>query len=193
MPRFVKMSVPGQTVATVVRPNIGLTGNHQSSLLEMPVIHQSVVARFEAKLLRLPIAGCWLWTASTFENGYGMLIVNKKSCTTHRLAWKIFKGEIPNGMCVLHKCDVRCCVNPDHLFLGTYADNNKDCKAKGRHTKGSMMGTAKLTEEQVASIRSSRNTQKQLAAQYGVSQSLISLILVGKIWKHVTLPPQRLF
>jgi hypothetical protein len=141
--------------------------------------------RFENSILRDPNSGCWLWTGGTFINGYGYLVVNGKTRSTHRMAWEIYVGDIPDDMCVLHKCDVRCCVNPKHLFLGTRADNNRDCKDKGRHTKGSMSSRAKLTEEQVVVIRASDKTQKQLAAQYRVSQSLISLILIGRIWKHV--------
>ena len=76
---------------------------------------------------------CWLWQGSIVGNGYGNIYVNnKKNDRTHRVAWKIFHGEIPKGMHVLHHCDVRHCVNPDHLFLGNHRINFLDMRSKGR-------------------------------------------------------------
>jgi hypothetical protein len=77
--------------------------------------------------------GCWLWMAST-KNGYGQLYAQGKSSQyAHRVSWKEHKGQIPKGLQVLHKCDVRRCINPEHLFLGTQADNIHDMVKKGRH------------------------------------------------------------
>ena len=76
---------------------------------------------------------CWLWTASKNNSGYGEFNLNKKMVKAHRVSWLLTFGEIPEGMCCLHKCDVRECVNPEHLFLGSNADNMADKKAKGRH------------------------------------------------------------
>ncbi len=79
---------------------------------------------------------CWLWTGSKVGIGYGKTHYEGKYWRAHRLSWKFTFGEIPDGLCVLHKCDNPACVRPDHLFLGTFDDNNKDMAKKGRSVKG---------------------------------------------------------
>jgi hypothetical protein len=88
-------------------------------------------------------------------------------------------------MVVCHKCDVRSCVNPDHLFLGTSQDNYADAAAKGRNTRGTKHGCARLTEEQVIAIRASSETQVDIARRYGVRQAHVSRILLRQSWKHI--------
>lgn len=78
--------------------------------------------------------GCWLWKAGSRGNGYGAFKLHHKTIDAHRISWMLHYGDIPNGMFVCHKCDVRQCVNPDHLFLGTNSDNMKDCYRKNRMT-----------------------------------------------------------
>jgi len=75
---------------------------------------------------------CWVWTLRKDKQGYGRVNVNYKTEQAHRVSWVAFRGEIPAGMCVLHKCDNPSCVNPDHLFLGTRKDNCHDMIIKGR-------------------------------------------------------------
>jgi len=78
------------------------------------------------------MSGCWLWPASTTPNGYGQFGPIGSHRLAHRFSWEIYKGKIPDGMCVCHHCDVTSCVNPDHLFLGTYSDNMRDMVKKKR-------------------------------------------------------------
>ena len=85
--------------------------------------------RFENKYIPEPNSGCWLWVAGRMSNGYGGVMGNG----AHRTSWELYRGAIPEGLSVLHKCDVKICVNPDHLFLGTQADNLADMRGKNRH------------------------------------------------------------
>lgn len=201
---------------------------------------------------------CWLWTAAKSSTGYGQIWFKKTRIKTHRTAWLIVKGGILNGICVCHRCDNPACVNPDHLFLGSHADNMHDMAAKGRHgsqtkperrargdrhgsrlhperlargdnhysrlhpsqlargdrhgshthpekwargdksgsrlhperrPRGEANGSAKLTDTKVIDIRAKHAaggfSQRQLAAQFNVSRTLVRLIINKKIWQHI--------
>ena len=135
-------------------------------------------------------SGCWLWEYRFNAGGYGVLGHGGGEVLAHRASWIKYRGPIPDGMDVLHACDVRPCINPDHLFLGTDADNVADMDAKGRRyvLRGEEQGAAILTEEQVSDIRSrpkGYGTGVRLAREFGVSPSLISLVRLGKAWSHV--------
>ena len=103
----------------------------------------------------------------------------------HRYMYEKHIGKIPKGMCVCHKCDNPACNNPDHLFLGTWADNNKDMANKERQAKGNRINTAVLTEDQVKEIYLASGSQRTLAKIYGVSQTAIHYIKCRKSWKHL--------
>jgi hypothetical protein len=151
---------------------------------------QDEIAReFVERAVPVPESGCWLWSGNTTRHGYGVLAGKYM----HRYAYRVAHGAIPEGAHVLHKCDVPCCVNPDHIFLGSQADNNADKVAKGRAKGGSMKGDAhpmhKLTAEEVAEIRSEyasmeHKNQSALARKYGVSQGQIWSILNNRNWRH---------
>ena len=134
--------------------------------------------------------GCWLWTGSKNRKGYGVIGEGGegRDLIAPRVIWEWTNGPIPPGMMVCHHCDVPACVNPDHLFLGTPADNMLDKVAKGRQRKGETVPGAKLTEAGVREIRRRRTAgepQKAIAADYGVSQSVVSNIMSRRTWKHI--------
>lgn len=128
---------------------------------------------------------CWNWEGYRQPDGYGMIRNGKNMQLTHRVSFEISNGEIPKGLYVLHHCDNPACVNPKHLFLGTQQDNVDDCRKKGRLAVGERRAKGKLTAANVKEIRSSTASQRILAKQYGVHNSIISLVVNRKSWKHV--------
>ena len=134
--------------------------------------------------------GCVEWGGSIQSDGYGTATFRSKFWLAHRLAWTLTNGPIPVGMCVCHKCDNPRCCNPNHLFLGSHSDNMADMRRKGRrkgvNTK-ERNGRARLSEEQVAMIRSlykrGEVRQVDLAARFSISQCMISAIVRGVNWK----------
>lgn len=133
--------------------------------------------------------GCWIWQQNVDMNGYGEVTLHSKKMNAQRASWIIHKGEIPNGLHVLHTCDVRSCVNPAHLFLGDQNCNMQDMYAKGRRiaARGEDVGGAKLTYENVRAIKEllSNTTlaHKSIGEMFDVSRSSISLISRGKTWR----------
>jgi hypothetical protein len=107
-----------------------------------------------------------------------------KAVYAHRAAWEMVNGSI-GDLYVLHRCDNRKCVNPEHLFLGTFDENMADMVRKDRQALGTRNGHAKLTDDQVRGIRAATGRQKAIAAEFGVTQSLISMIRSGRIWQHI--------
>lgn len=155
-----------------------------------PVYSARTVARFWAKVNKTDT--CWLWTASTIPGGYGQFRAGSPApYRAHRFSYEIHVGQIPQGLHVCHTCDTPACVNPDHLFVGTPADNMRDRNAKGRHVpmRGIANGEAKLTDDQVREIRrlyaSGNYTQKALTKQFGVKIPQISRICRRVLWKHI--------
>lgn len=141
-----------------------------------------VTERFQSRFRINDQTGCWDWTATKDPCGYGR-ITGDGGPLAHRLSYKLHRGPIPDGLHVLHRCDNPGCVNPEHLFLGTHADNMADKTAKGRQGL-----RAKLTKAEVVAIRTSIGVpQQKLGKQYGVSKTLISYIRAGKLWTHVNI------
>lgn len=152
--------------------------------------------RFFAKVEKTP-GGCWLWTASIRPNGYGQLLWRgRPGRKAHRVSYEIHRGPIPSGMCVLHTCDVRACVNPDHLWLGTKADNNNDRAAKGRSVRmvGETSGRAVLTDAAVIDMRRRAAAGGNISAmsrEYGVNTKTAWNAVHGVTWKHINEPKER--
>lgn len=149
---------------------------------------------------------CWLWTGATNKPGYGKF--HNGSCVemAHRYSWTLANGPIPAGLWVLHRCDVPACVHPEHLFLGTCQDNAKDCYHKGRSAlskynspenvadriirTGYAGKPRKLTPTLVRKIRhryfTKGESQPKIADSLGINQTMVSAIVTGKTWKHVS-------
>jgi hypothetical protein len=143
--------------------------------------------KLEERAIPEPNSGCLLWLLSCNRKGYGQMRHDGKNRRAHRLSWKATKGPIPDGMIVCHKCDVRACINPAHLFLGTDADNAADRDAKGRRLgpAGETNGFAKLTEADVRAIRSDSRSQSAIADAYGIRQGHVSRIKLRTVWTHL--------
>lgn len=146
-------------------------------------------------------SGCWEWTGSK-RNGYGRMMIGsrtdgtRKSVSTHRISYELTHGEIPIGMEVCHKCDNPCCVNPNHLFLGTRQDNIDDRERKGRNIvlTGEEQPRSKLTKRVVKDARWERaykgTSFQKLADKYGVSKKTMMRAVNGDTWKCVPYMPE---
>lgn len=154
----------------------------------MRVQDLTLIERLEVHIFYAP-DGCHYWT-SRDRKGYGSLSIKHKDVYAHRLSYTVHKGEIPNGMHVLHTCDNPLCVNPDHLFLGTNNDNIADKVRKGRCVVGENHKRSKLTQANVIQIRAlCKNTNVSridIAAMFGVCYDTVYRIMKNQIWKHVT-------
>lgn len=137
--------------------------------------------QFDECYIPVTESGCWLWLGGTDGDGYGVASGNVKA---HRLSYAKHHGEVPAGMCVCHSCDVRPCVNPAHLFLGTNGENTADRNRKARQARG-ISNNAKLTEIQVLEIRASLDLCEVLANKYGVSAGHVWQIKARMVWKHL--------
>ena len=128
--------------------------------------------------------GCWPWGGPLDKDGYGIIGSHRGRCKAHRLSWEIANGYTPEGVCVLHHCDNPGCVRPDHLFLGSPADNVRDRTKKGRTARHETHGRAKLTAVNVAEIRRCRGlvTQQALADRFGVAQTIVSRVQLQQLW-----------
>lgn len=164
-------------------------------------MNPSTVKRFWLKVKKSE--NCWEWTASKRHKGYGAFVWCSNGEViqgrAHRFSWILHHGAIPDGLCVLHKCDNPRCVRPNHLFLGTKADNNRDMKKKGRNVPGGTYGkdgyqrgenhhAAKLNETQVRAMRNDRlvgMSYNDISKKYGIAIGATYRICKGSAWKHV--------
>ncbi len=155
------------------------------------VANKARAKSFEDSYIPEPNSGCWLWIGPTDNNGYGLYCCDGRR-GAHRESWTRAFGH-PGKLHVLHKCDNPPCVNPDHLFLGTQLDNNRDMYLKGRVPKGERAGRAKLTEAQVIEIRNGYNNLSlaKIGKLFGVTAATIDDLRRGRSWKHLLEPPFR--
>lgn len=141
--------------------------------------------RFWSRVEKTP--ECWTWTRACYRNGYGAFSIGGRNRLAHRVAWFLTYGEWPDRM-VLHSCDNRRCVRPDHLFLGTAKDNTRDMMQKGRGLALGRFPNAKLTEADVVRIKELRGrgqSQGSVARAFGVNAATVREITKGESWVHV--------
>ena len=149
---------------------------------------RDIVEAFWAKVDKT--SDCWLWTGGKGSFGHGLFTMGSKGRTigAHRFSYEQTYGSIPDGIAVCHRCDTPACVRPDHLFLGTRADNSADRDTKDRQAKGQSIGNARLTEDDIRAIRAAPGGWgkiKPLAKQYGVNPRTITSIRHRRLWKHI--------
>lgn len=145
-------------------------------------VKRPISERFFAKVA-VRESGCHEWTGCLMPNGYGQLHKDGKTAYAHRVAYELAYG--PTDLFVLHKCDNRKCVNPAHLFAGSFDENMQDMVDKNRQAHGDRSGRRKLSSDQVRAIRSEVGLHREIAAKYGVTPSLVSMIRSGRIWRYV--------
>ena len=139
---------------------------------------------------------CWEWIGHRKDTGYGRYPVRRvgskwTSIGAHRVAWFLSFGDIPDGVCVLHKCDNPPCVRPEHLFLGSMADNVSDCMQKRRHVshRGEKHGMSKLTATQaleIVKLRRNGSLLEDIGRRFGITGAAVRSIVTGRTWAHVT-------
>jgi hypothetical protein len=152
----------------------------------IPKLTPKQIEYFWSKVDRHGPKDCWEWQRGRGSSKYGMIWFSPSGMfLVHRIAYALGNGCTPGQLLVCHRCDNTRCCNPAHLFLGTCADNMADMRAKGRGAVGEANSRAKLTASIVQAILDSDELQRTLADRYGIAQTTVSQIRLGKTWKHV--------
>lgn len=159
-----------------------------------PKTRRPIADRLWSKVRKEDV-GCWEYQGKRSSNGYGRIALGGRADgegPAHRVAWELTNGEVPEGLIVCHRCDNPPCVNPEHLFLGTHADNAADRNAKGRHAHGTRHPQAILNPDLVRLVRrwaAEGVSRAESARRLGVSRGGVSAVVNGRLWTHVTDDP----
>jgi hypothetical protein len=162
-----------------------------SSLFREEERRRDAEQRFWRNIDRRGLDECWPWLAGT-TSGYGQIRFRKEKLGAHVLSYRLAHGTVPLGKMVLHRCGNRICCNPNHLYAGTYAQNTNDAVGHGTHKCGFGLGdqhkSARLRAVDIPAIRKALTkgeSQRSVAAKFGVAQQTISHVAHGRTWKHV--------
>lgn len=158
-----------------------------------PMSDEQRTAKFWSRVKKTDGDGCWAWTGATNGPGYGKIWDGKRVEMAHRFSHRVAVGPIPPGIEVCHKCDNPICVRPDHLFLGTRADNSRDAYRKGRLVLVRINSTGfgvpkKMNATKIRAIRAAYETgesQQAIADRHGVHQTFVSAVVRRRCWRHV--------
>jgi len=186
------------TVAQNIADRVAKGRNRSATIRHRPIVpkrpRKTFRERFEMYVQKTD--GCWLWIGGKNSDGYGTLYASdtKRVESAHRVSWRLNVGPIPKGINVLHRCDCRNCTRPNHLFLGTQLENNRDRERKGRgnHARGERHGMTPLTEADVREIRRLHIPWKRghgytaLSHQFGITREAVRSIVLRLTWKHVS-------
>lgn len=162
-------------------------------------VNTPVIERIMKRVVMIPLSGCWIFTGALNEAGYGMVGLGGRGDgidRVHRIMYREHVGDIPAGLFVCHRCDVRSCCNPHHLFAGTNAENMRDCRAKGRastpprntHLVGESHYASKMLESDIKEIRrlfSVGEKQSEISRRFKINSGSVNRIVKMKSWKHI--------
>jgi hypothetical protein len=148
--------------------------------------YETPIERILSKTVLNELTGCWEWKGYTYSTGQGSISIDNKPTLVYRAVYEFYYGKIPEGLLACHKCDNHSCVNPNHIFLGTYKDNSQDAAKKGRLERGSKRKLSKLKEEDIFMIRKDSRQQRTIAKDYNVSQCTIYRIKNNLAWSWLT-------
>lgn len=150
-----------------------------------PKSHRSIIDRIESNYLPEPNSGCWLWTGYVANDGYGQIKINGERWKAHIMSFNIFRGGLSGGKMILHTCDIRCCINPDHLYEGDVRDNSRDMVNRGRSLAGEKHHRAKLQNHHIPLIRSAKGKYSEIGKLFGISRTVVGKIKTRKAWSSI--------
>lgn len=149
---------------------------------------ENVKEKIQRSIVIDQTSGCWLWQKAKEAFGYGVIRADNKRYLAHRLSYKVYNGKLDDKLLVLHKCDVPACINPDHLYMGTYKNNMEDCVRRGRFASRDRKPNAKLKSTDIQTIKNlyfaEKLTHKEIAHVYKVSIRLIGDVVNEKRWSN---------
>ena len=181
----VKMTNPDTVISDAGTLNPTTTHIMARHAIPFPQLSESDKRRFFAKISKTKTeAGCLEWRAG-YIDGYGSFWLTGRNFRANRVAYFLANNKDPGELKVCHHCDNRKCCNPEHLYMGTHEENMRDMVGRGRSSVGIINNGAKLTDDQVIAIRSDTRFLREIAADYGVTGSMISYIRRRKNWKHL--------